>query len=480
MIRFCRISVLGWVALLALGVTGADGAEARLRAGAAKADITPRKWPQGTAGSFSERPATQAWDRLHVRAIVLDDGTSRVGIVVVDSCYVPRHIFDDAKRRLAKLTGIRMDRLMMSATHTHSAPSSRDRWEYKADQDYIEQLTRGIVQAVSQADKNLEPAEIGWGVTEVPEEVFNRRWFMKPGGIVANPFGLTSDKVRMNPPRNPKLLDRPAGPTDPQVSVVSIRSATGRPIALLANYSLHYVGGIPAGGVSADYFGEFARLVEKKLAGDSAKAAPPVGILSNGTSGDVNNISFRKPRPGAKSFERMRLVAKRVADASLQVCQGMKYRNDLKLSMAQRLLTLNKRRPTAVQVRRAKQYMAAEDESSIPRRAKQYAFWTLELAQPPYQQELVLQVLRIGDLAITAIPCEVFAEIGLEIKKKSPFRRTFTISLANGYERYLPTPRQHAWGGYETWLGTNILEIQASEKIKAALFEMLAEVSKEK
>ena len=475
-----RTGLIGFATALLLMDSGANAVEARLRAGAAKTDITPEKWPQRMAGSFSEQRATQAWDLLHARAIVLDDGTKQVGIVVVDSCYVPRHVFDDAKRRVAEMTGIRMDHLMMSATHTHSAPSSRDRWEYKADQEYVEHLIRGIVQAVTQAHKNLEPAEIGWGVTDVPEEVFNRRWYIKPAGIVANPFGLTNDTVRMNPPRNPKLLKRPAGPTDPQVSVVSVRSASGRPIALLSNYSLHYVGGIPAGGVSADYFGEFARLIEQELGGDSAKAAPLVGILSNGTSGDVNNNNYGKPEIKAKPFERMRIVAKRVADASLQVYQRIEHRSDLSLSMAQRLLRLDKRRPTAAQVARATQFLAAEDESSLPDLAKQYAYWTLLLAQPPHQQELVLQVLRIGDLTIAAIPCEVFAEIGLEIKKKCPFPRTFTIALANGYERYLPTPRQHALGGYETWLGTCILEIQASEKIKATLFELFAEVGEEK
>ncbi|MFO7976876.1 MAG: hypothetical protein R6V12_19875, partial [Candidatus Hydrogenedentota bacterium] len=81
--------------------------------------------------------------------------------------------------------------------------------------------------------------------------------------------------------------------------------------------------------------------------------------------------------------------------------------------------------------------------------------------------------LRIGDLSIAAIPCEVFAETGLEIKEKSPFAKTFTIELANGYNGYLPTPEQHALGGYETWRArSSCLEVPASDAITTAVFEL--------
>jgi len=297
---------------------------------------------------------------------------------------------------------------------------------------------------------------------------------MKEGGILPNPFGGTEDKVRMNPPVGSELLDRPAGPTDPDVSVISVRAANGRPIALLANYSLHYVGGIPAGGVSADYFGEFARIVEERLATEGDHP-PVVGILSNGTSGDVNNINFRNPRPPSKPFERMRQVAQRIADAALQAVEKQPYRNDITLAAAQRLLTLEKRRPTPEQLARAESLLSG-DPALLTDVTRAYAKWAIDLNKPPHTAELVLQALRIGDVGVAAIPCEVFAEIGLEIKAKSPHKPTFTIELANGHYSYLPTPRQHALGGYETWLGSNILEIEASDKITAVVLELLNEV----
>ena len=93
--------------------------------------------------------------------------------------------------------------------------------------------------------------------------------------------------------------------------------------------------------------------------------------------------------------------------------------------------------------------------------------------------KVVLQALRIGDLGICAVPCEVFVEIGLELRKKSPLKQTFTIELANGYNGYLPTPDQHKLGGYETWRArSSYLEPDASPKIVRTLGELLGKVAK--
>jgi len=95
----------------------------------------------------------------------------------------------------------------------------------------------------------------------------------------------------------------------------------------------------------------------------------------------------------------------------------------------------------------------------------------------PEFADVKLPALRVGDLGIAAIPCEVFTETGLEIKARSPLPTTFTMELANGHYGYLPTPEQHELGGYETWMGTNILEKEASRKITATLLEMLGRLS---
>jgi neutral ceramidase len=489
--RCLAVVVLVCVSLIGMSLRAADPV---FRAGAAVADITPQKWPVDMVGNFFPRAATKAWDPLNARALVLDNSVTKIAFVMVDSCYCGRELFDDAKKRASQLTGIPTDRMLMAATHTHSAPRAKDRFDWKADPEYVEHLTRGIVSAVQQAEANLLPAEIGFGVAILPEEVFNRRWFMKPvaGTMPPTPFGETIDQVRMNPPRGRKVLDRPAGPTDPEICFFSVRTPEGRPLALLANYSLHYVGGAPDGGLSADYFGEFAKQMEMRLFpvqrdgtesnivfGQREKplrdTLPPfVGILSNGTSGDINNISFLEPRPRAKPFERIRDVASNVADRVAATLAEVEHKKWVPLAMTQSEMTVKVRRPTEFQLEQSRKLIVEEDDSKLPNRfSRVYAGWAIGLHEHSGTEKIIVQAIRIGDVGVTSIPCETFVEIGLRLKQDTPFKHTFTIELANGHYGYLPTPDQHRLGGYETWLGSGSLEEEASPKIEEELLKML-------
>lgn len=87
-----------------------------------------------------------------------------------------------------------------------------------------------------------------------------------------------------------------------------------------------------------------------------------------------------------------------------------------------------------------------------------------------------LQAVRIGDTAVCGIPFEAFVEMGLEIKKRSPFAHTIVVGLANGRHGYLPTAEQHELGGYETWLGTNHVQEDASRILMEHLLQMLHEL----
>ncbi|HMF72539.1 MAG TPA: hypothetical protein VK616_13770, partial [Flavitalea sp.] len=238
-----------------------SGQDKVFRAGASTSNITP---PLGTpiVGNFVEPPATQIHDELHARCLVLDDGTTQLAFVIVDNVGINQKVFDEAKHQIHERTGLPEEHLLMSAVHTHSATSAaggsgirRGGWNIgKSLDEYQSFLARRISDGVQVAINNLEPARIGWGSGKVPQHLFNRRWKMKDS--VVNPFG-EKEIVKMNPGiRNPDLLE-PAGATDPQVSFISVESTSGRPIALLGNYSLHYVGGVPTGDISADYFAVF-------------------------------------------------------------------------------------------------------------------------------------------------------------------------------------------------------------------------------
>jgi neutral ceramidase len=449
----------------------------QFRAGAATSNITPFLGAP-IVGGWDSPPATQIHDELHARCLVLDDGRTRVAIVVCDSVGIARQVFDQAKRLVHEHTGLPPENMLMAATHTHSGPSARGANAFAFDappDEYQRFLAQRIADGVRRALRNLEPARVGWGAGRLADQVFNRRWKMKPGTPLPNPFG-GQDRVLMNPGiANPNLLE-PAGPTDPEIRFISIQSASGRPIALLANYSLHYVGGTGGAQISADYFAMFADRIQQLLGAD--RLEPPfVGIMSNGTSGDVNNINVRGPRESLPPYQKMRQVANLVADEVFKAYQGVKHNDSAQLGVRQREIQLQVRKPSPEQIARAREILARPAEAKPAHvREVEYARRTLSLSEWPSQVPVVLQALRVGEVGIAAIPFEVFAETGLELKQKSPLKPAFTIELANGWYGYLPTPEQHELGGYETWLGTNRVEVEASRKIVAALLELLAQL----
>lgn len=464
------------VVVLSLAAGAAEPEAAKdervFRAGAATSNITP---PLGSliVGGWKPIPATHIHDELHVRCLVLDNGETKLAFAICDNLGMVREVFDEAKRRVEEKTGIPARCMLMATTHTHSAASARPGNRYLPDQaleDYPKFIVDRIVDGLVCAMNNLEPAEIGWATTEDPRHVFNRRWYLKPGTPTPNPFGGT-DQVVMNP--GSKDLLKPAGPTDPQINFISVRSLEGRPIALLANYSLHYVGGVRSGDISADYFGIFADRIQELLGAD--RLQPPfVGILTNGASGDVNNINFLNRSERKPPYEQMRYVADEVAKKVHAAEQEMTYHAWVPLGAAASELPLTTRRPTAEQLARAEKVAANPDGVELYHRHETtYANRMLSMKDLPDTREIPLTAFRIGDAGIVAIPFEVFAEIGLGLRQRSPLPTTFTISHAGGSFGYLPTESQHELGGYETWLGTNYVQKDAAARISDQLLEML-------
>ncbi len=381
----------------------------------------------------------------------------------------------EAKTLAASKTGMKPENMLISSTHTHSGPSLNTRSEAAAA--YYKQFVEGVAASIIQAHTALKPASISMAAHPLPDEVFNRRWYLK-GPMPPNPFGRF-DRVKTNPGTDLKVIDRPAGPTDPDITILSVMGEKRKPLALYANYSLHYVGGAPDGQLSADYFGEFARVMPSRVRGDENFVA----MMSNGTSGDINNIPFGVARPPREPFEQIRIVAQKAADTAWQAWRKIeKHQTTVTLGMLQREVTLKLRKPTADDVAAAKAVLAIKDKAAIeklPGRAKNYAGSVVNAAEAT-EQEITVQVqaIRIGDSAVCAIPFETFVEIGLDLKKRSPFPQTMVIGLANGRHGYLPTPEQHQLGGYETWIGTNRVQEDASVILSTQLLEMLAELKK--
>jgi hypothetical protein len=460
----------------------AEGAWAQsgLRAGTAAVDISPTVFPMQLRSGKSD----YVHDPLHVRAVAFENGEGRVVIALVDAIGVGREMTDEAKAIVAIKTGWKPGQMLVSGTHTHTAPKGGDTSPGRIA--YEKTRSGGLVEALTKAIESLEPAKVGFASDEEPSEVYNRRWYLKPGTMDQNPLG-GFDQVRTNAPRGDLL--KPAGPTDPEVCVVDVRTRRGRALGLIANYSLHYVGGVPevkeeggkrVGMASADYYGEFARVMPFRVGGSN----PPdnfVAMMTNGTSGDINNIDFYSKRPPRAPFEQIRIVAHKTADAAWRAVKKIEsYDENPVVAILQRELALKYRTPSQAELDKAMELMklSRKERDAINQRTGSVASNTISYASPDKErtENVIIQAVRIGDQAIVAMPFEVLVEIGLELKEKSPFAHTFTIELANGAYGYLPPPNQHKLGGYETWLGTSRFETDTSVILVKNLLEMLEEL----
>ncbi len=437
---------------------------AALRAGAATAVITP---PLGAslAGYFTERFSTDNHDELLAKSLVFDNGRMRVGVVLCDLCVLPPEVVAAAKFRVAREAGVAEEALLIAATHTHSAPATMHLFQSQADPKYLDFLTDRIVDSVRMAVARLEPARIAVGFGREESLVFNRRFYMKPGKMPPNPFGGI-DRVKMNPGvGNPDIV-KEAGPVDPIVGLLTVVNASGAPLAMLGNYSLHYVGGERGGEVSADYFGYWAAAMARHASADSRFVA----ILSNGCQGDINNVDVRNPAPRLPPYKKMEEVAGTLAAECARVMKGLKFTGEAELGASREWVDAGVRLPPVAQVEAARQAIAGVEP---PFRDARHVFAreTLIIAREfPKTFRTEVQALRIGELFVAAVPGEPFVELGLEIRAALKGRPVFPIGISNGHAGYVPTVRAHEEGGYETWLAkSSFLDKEATPLIMEAM-----------
>src|SRR5215212_5500582 len=166
--RLGPIAKLTMVLLAAMAefVTGSElkpvSEKGPLRVGAFAMNVTPTHFPVIVNGMFEERTADRDFDPLFARAFVLEDGATRIAIVVVDSCMLPRELLDAAKTEASKHTGIPVGHMLISATHTHSAPASMGCLGSRPDPNYPRFLIPRIARTIQKANDNLESAQIGF------------------------------------------------------------------------------------------------------------------------------------------------------------------------------------------------------------------------------------------------------------------------------------------------------------------------------
>ena len=356
--------------------------------------------------------------------------------------------------------------------HTHSGPAIRAALGVREDPMYVSSIPAKIADAVELAVNRLRPARIGWGESREDRVSFNRRWWMRNGTVHMNPGVRDPDAVQ------------PAGPTDAGLSFLYLEGIDGVPLAVFATFSLHYVGTDSPTTLSADYFGHFTAEVQRMLGPQS------LPILQNGTSGDVNNVDYSGNQTWRDSgHAQARKMAAALAGHVLRETQLLELRESCVLDALLETVTYTRKTITAEDLEIARQILKdptafAYDSGPFSwvvgqpvhaQFASVYAQACIDLAALPQELETRVQSLRIGDAALVALPGEVFAETGLEIKASSLFQTTLIAELANDYLGYIcPREALERQGGYETWASPHsIAAAGTAEKLAAVASRQL-------
>ncbi|MFM7131150.1 MAG: hypothetical protein ACKO0V_17520, partial [bacterium] len=271
--NFLKIALSGLFALLSF-----QSVRAELKAGASITDVTPVKFPVLVNGNMTSGNATKANSRLNARAIVISDGREEIAIVVVDSCMMSREFLDEAKQVASEKTGIKPERMLISATHTHSGAASMGCLGTDPDPNYVPFLKMKLSEAIASAKANLEPAKAGFGKANAAQYTAVRQWVIRPDRMIKDPFGNTTVRSNMHAGGNWDNATGESGPEDPDLSLIAFQAMDGRPIAVLANFSMHYFSGVEP--IHADYFGLFSDGLQNEIGKNEAGKPAFVAMMS--------------------------------------------------------------------------------------------------------------------------------------------------------------------------------------------------------
>lgn len=450
---------------------------ATFQAGAAQIDITP---PLGTiiGADFLPHYARFIHDPLYAKAIVLQDHDNLLAIVVVDICIMFTDYMDAIKAEIRRQTGIDPRHILLASNHNHASGAVVGLLGGAADLTYRARLSPQIVEAVVMAKGRLKPAKMASGAANVPDFVVCRRYLMQPGYVAENPVTHQPDQVKTNPFGAEHLIIEPAAVPDPELCFLALKGLDDGWIAVLANYGLHYAADWPDDSITGDYFGEFAHQIKAQLAADEDF----IGIMSNGTSGDVNIWDFMNPdRLPTEHYAKTTLIGTSLAEKVAVQIPNLDWQENPTLGLAYEEIDVALRKPPADELALATQAFIEHDfdNLSLKKEITQriYDREQVLLSQYPDRVMLAVQAIRIGKLIIGGLPGEFFAETGLRLKKDTAPNPYFSICLANSYGGYIPPAHELDRGGYETWRAlSSCMERDAEANISAKLADLIQKI----
>ena len=393
---------LACLAVLPAG-TAATAPDAGFRAGAARVDITPA--PDAALPMSGYGGRTDGFkgirDRLHGRAIVVDDGATQAAIVGIEIVGMSHALWERMTRRITRDTGIPVENIMLCSVHTHAAPAIGTYNERIAPalaakrEAYVQRLEDGLAEVVQQAKAALVPARIGYGTGQARVNM-NRRARNGEGGWM--------------------LGHNPDGVSDKTVAVVRFDNLAGEPIAIFSNYGVHAtVLGTQNYQISPDLPGATARHVEQHFGG---KVVSP---WTSGAAGDQDPIY----RVGT-DFRNVAALGQILGEEVVRVAESIKTSPRGRVKVAQQIVTCPGKRTV-----------------QPPARGKEYQFTDAEPVP------IRLSLLVVNDIAFAGVSGEVLTNIGLRLKRESPLTRTMMLTHCNGSSGYIPDDAAYDQVSYE-------------------------------
>jgi neutral ceramidase len=438
----------------------ATGAEDGLRVGLAETEITP---PVGfpMAGYYHERLAEGTIDPLKARAVVFRGSQEQAAWVVCDLIGISADLSRAIRIRAAEKTGIPAANIVVSATHSHTAPDYTKelvRFLDKAPQDplragYIEKLISSPAEAIIQAHASASTVVLasGYARQQVPVS-FNRRFVMRDGSVRTWMNLQTPDVIRA------------AGPIDPEIGLLAIRSTEGKPRGVLSNFALHLdtVGG---SRWSADY----PYFIQQTLR--TGTGSDVISLFGTGCCGDINHSD-----PNRRERNKSDFIGNSIGDSIVGQLDKLTRLDSPEVTIRSRVVPLPLQEVTREDVAKSIDVLAAArrkekveflDHVTAYKRlmldhyrnrepfaiTDEQITWGLSKSLAGIGDAIPVEVTVIAlgqDVAMVFLPGEVFVDLGLAIKQASPFRTTMVVELSNCVETiYIPHRAAYAGGSYE-------------------------------
>lgn len=389
-------------------------------------------------GFARSQTATGTHDDLHARALIVEDAAGNaVALLTLSLVYIERDIVERIRNGITASTGIAGEAIMISCTHTHAGP-----YVEKGPQSYRDLLVERTVASAVQAWETRFPGRFGSGSSVLLELGRNRRRLLYGG---------------LHP--------------DPQLNIVRIENASGNLKGVLFNYGCHPSTLDWRNTLYSEDWPHYAVAGVKKTLDANIWAAylqSAQGDINTGYSSELSAVGVDMP---VRNYWYIEVKGNQMAEAVLSALSSIETTGALDVESVSDMftfplresfpVTLDEAEKAAVEADRKLAALEADPAYEGTRRLDMVRFEHFSTHQRhefaktyytgdfPETIEMEMQALRIGDTVFFSLPGEIFSEIALDVKKRSPFAKTFGAGVANGYYGYMPTAKEFIEGDYE-------------------------------